>query len=75
MPDWRFQTYEDDPQDDERRIVRVAAEHGVTMRVDEAHVAWALHSQRWCAGWLFLPEDDESLWRDLLRHCIDVEDS
>jgi len=50
---------------DVRRIVAVAAEHGVILSAVEANAAWEEHSDMLCAGWLFLPESDDELWAEL----------
>ena len=50
---------------DVRRIVEVALKHGVILSPHEAYKAWSDHSDDLCAGWLFLPDDDNELWGEL----------
>ena len=39
-----------------KEVQRVAQEHGTTLTIEQAHEAWAEHSDDYCAGWL--------CWRD-----------
>jgi hypothetical protein len=50
---------------DVERIVKVALAHGIELSPKEAEAAWDEHSDNYAAGWLYLPEDDESIWWDL----------
>jgi hypothetical protein len=50
---------------DVKRIVIVAAGRGVILFAVEANAAWEEHSDNLCAGWLVLPEDDDTLWSQL----------
>jgi hypothetical protein len=56
--------------EDETRIVRVAAEHGVEMTTQQAQIIWMLVSANQCATWLVLPKQDDQLWL-----MIEIEES
>ena len=50
---------------DSQRIRQVAAAHGVVLSLIEAHFLWTRLSDDWCAGWLYLPQDDDRLWQQV----------
>lgn len=60
--------------DDCQRIVTVAAKNGYLVSLREAELIWEDESRLMCAGWLFLPENDEILWmriREGIRQRLD----
>jgi hypothetical protein len=49
-------------QADCERIQSVLARHEVILRLEDCERLWEAHSREVCAGWLFLPDRDETLW-------------
>ena len=46
-------------------IVNVAQANGWSINKSEAHSIWSEHSDSMAAGWLFLPDNDNELYRDI----------
>lgn len=56
------------------RIKRVFHDHfGLNVSEMEAQAVWLDHSDGYCAGWLFMPEDDLELVRILSMYVEEVE--
>ena len=51
--------------EDIKRIQSLAQEKGYLLSVTDAQKAWEEYSDMYAAGWLYLPEDDESVWRSV----------
>ena len=47
------------------RIMGVSARRGVYLSQEKAQEVWKARSASMAAGWLILPEDDDSLWTEL----------
>jgi len=48
--------------EDVLRLKSVVASHGYDYTDEEVIELWENHSDTVCAGWLYLPRDDEQLW-------------
>lgn len=57
---------------DVQRIISVCEARGYVIDALTAEWAWCEYSDRYAAGWLFLPEDDEQLF-SAVRGELDVE--
>jgi len=49
------------------RLERVAEENGYEADLETCAYLWDEYSDRLCAGWLGLPEDDNDLWTEVER--------
>ena len=49
-------------KEDCKRIKKVFADKGYDITVDQAENLWSKYSDSMCAGWLFLPKDDEEIF-------------
>ncbi len=58
---------EDYYSDDITRMRQICHRKGFETTRADVTEAWAHHSERVCAGWLVLPEDDEELFLELLE--------
>ena len=47
------------------RIRNVLFVHGYIASFTECEELWAEYSNDLCAGWIFLPEEDDDIWRIL----------
>ena len=52
---------------DIKRIVKVAADNGITLTLKQAEIVWEHVSESYSAGWLILPKTDKELWEYLNR--------
>jgi hypothetical protein len=57
---------------DVARIVQVFADRGCFISSEDASKAWEAESESVCAGWLFLPDDDEELFWCVTKHCGEI---
>lgn len=48
--------------DDIARLKSVSQSHGYDVTEEQAIGLWQQYSDTVCAGWLYLPADDEELW-------------
>ena len=53
---------------DGQHIVELFAERGYEISLIDAIDSWQQHSTAHCAGWLFLPDDDEATFNILFSH-------
>lgn len=53
-------------KEDIQRIVSVCAQKGYQISEQDAMIAWERYSDMFCAGWLFLPKEDEHLFNDIM---------
>lgn len=59
---------------DAERIVKVLRENGISLSLNDAIMAWETYSDVLCAKpftlvqWLFLPEDDDTLFRVVMDY-------
>ena len=44
---------------DGQQIVEICARQGYEISLADAVWAWGEHSESWCAGWLFIGDDEE----------------
>ena len=58
---------------DVTRIQSAVINHGFHCTRAEAERLWDLHSDDYCAGWLFLPDDEETLW-SFVKHYVEDAD-
>jgi hypothetical protein len=52
---------------DVRRIHKVLASRGHWVTLDMCHQMWDNYSDSMCAGWIILPEDDETIYNILVE--------
>jgi len=65
---------EDYYSDDITRMRQICHRKGFETTREELAEAWANHSDRFCAGWLVLPGDDEEVFLELLDEMDSEED-
>jgi hypothetical protein len=53
------------------RMLNVCEERGYTISRGDARRAWEDYSEVACAGWLFLPEEDDELFAILRNRCTE----
>lgn len=59
------------PHDCER-IQRILYDRGYYITMDDAQDVWSEHSDRLCASWLILPEDDELVFKAVMREVEEI---
>lgn len=52
-----------DYPEDIDRIIKVCKKEQIYLTHKQAERIWQNHSEGYCAGWLFLPENDEAILR------------
>jgi hypothetical protein len=55
--------------EDCNRIKSVLESAGIAVSVYEAYLMWETYSDRYAAGWLFLPDSDEEILNALTEEC------
>lgn len=48
-------------EDDVRRITQAFANNGMFCSMEQAEWLWESYSDSMCAGWIFIPEDDDEI--------------
>ena len=49
-------------RDDCHRIQQALLNHGYTSDIQDCYELWSDYSDRYAAGWIGFPEDDDDLW-------------
>lgn len=57
---------------DIQRIITVCDRFGYEIDAATARWAWEQESEMMCAGWLYLPPDDESLFHIVKGRCQEI---
>ena len=50
------------------RIINVCAKHNIEITIEEVKELWIDYSYEYCAGWLLLPDSDETLFEIIINH-------
>lgn len=60
--------------DDIQRIIKVFSDRGYEISRDDAMRSWEAYSEyEWAAGWLILPESDESIYNEICGYFEEEE--